>query len=1408
MPSALLPARDVRLPPPQALGQGQGQGPATRAPHHHEHEHEHEHEHDDDSDSHSHSHSHHSGESHSSHSSYARRHAPPDAPPPPTSTTPPTLAALSVVLLLLLLHAGGLALFTRGFLLTRRQLDGVRAAGCAGGLGLESYVPPVPLFEGQEGGLEKGWSALSKEECALPGSVTYDRAIILIVDALRYDFLAPLALNSSTEWQPHPNQHGHLTSPAQLVQRHPGYGFLSHFYADPPTTTLQRIKGLTTGTLPTFVDASANFGGGQRIEEDNWIEQLRRAKNGSGDVVFGGDDTWMGLFPAAFDKATPFDSFNVHDLDTVDEGVRRVLAPYLSGKKKGEQVESWSLLLMHTLGLDHAGHRFSSTHPSVKRKLGETDVLVRQIVDALAPEPSAASDGKETPRTLFVLMGDHGMDPQGDHGGDAELEVGAGLFVWSSGRPGGFPGPSSSSSSSTPASEPHPDVSNLLARDWGSSQAELVSPPRVPFSPLGDPSITHRSVAQVDLVPSLSLLLGLPIPFNSLGTVIPELFAQAEFDSPSSPVADPGRDVLLRALRMNAHQIRKYLRAYSSGSDGGGGGGDDDTAPRRGGALGSALEDELEDLWQSARRADAHFASLVHAPKRGPDELTKARKEASAAYFLFTRAALTRARLVWATFEMRAIYLGLALLVAACAACGGVWVDAGVERRVGSGCDAVGWVGEDGNEDAGPGTVRLARRIWGRAAWAFVGVGVPSLAVWVAVEMASPGFRWSWAAVGRVAEMVGWSGGMGAAISIALVPFFQRSSSLFPPSAPSSAARRAAALTSSSSSSTSGKWIGLLGPALIHAALFASNSTILREDFIVLLGLGFVLLLMFLSLASRLPRSTTVSSSSSAVVTETKTKAAGEGRAENGGPLRTSRRNFVLVKAALLCLTILLCARLGRYGSLCREEHGPSCISNFYAAPSARAVRVPVEEAEGEGGEGHVLAPHMGVSGGLAALGEGGATNSIPSIVLAYICAYFLPGVLQTLLSYARFGGGERSEGNVGVAPRFLGWVLRPALLAAAGHWAADRLAGDVGLTTGAGAGARVGEAGGDRTAEWAAGAAVFVGRTSAVLLGIAAVFWLLAPICIEFRQVDVPVVPGTAAGAATAGRKQVQLLGFGNAFGSTYLLLVSVVFGLLFLSAQPSGQVTLSLGMVALVLLSELGAELRSVGVIAGGNDDDGGAGLGGTLWASALALLAHNTFFSTGHQATLSAIQWRTAFVLTRSVRYPWSPLLVVLNAVGPLAVFPAVGCSLGVLWGLVGRAPVVLPSGRVSEDEDEDEDEEEEEEEEEGVRSAAELADTKAERERKKKISAAHMYTVLDLLRAQVCLTLYFTVLTLGSAVWGTAMRRHLMLYKVWTPRFMLAAMGGVGVQVVGGVVGVGVVGCVVLAKGAAMFGSRFR
>ena len=77
----------------------------------------------------------------------------------------------------------------------------------------------------------------------------------------------------------------------------PENALLLPFIADPPTTTLQRLKGLTTGTLPTLIDAGSNFAG-TAIDEDNLIAQLR---NASKRVVHLGDDTWHALFPDMFE---------------------------------------------------------------------------------------------------------------------------------------------------------------------------------------------------------------------------------------------------------------------------------------------------------------------------------------------------------------------------------------------------------------------------------------------------------------------------------------------------------------------------------------------------------------------------------------------------------------------------------------------------------------------------------------------------------------------------------------------------------------------------------------------------------------------------------------------------------------------------------------------------------------------------------------------------------------------------------------------------------------------------------------------------------------------------------------------------------------------------------------------------
>ncbi|EDQ87551.1 uncharacterized protein MONBRDRAFT_37825 [Monosiga brevicollis MX1] len=192
---------------------------------------------------------------------------------------------------------------------------------------------------------------------------------------------------------------------------------LFEFWADAPTTTLQRLKGLTTGGLPTFLDLDSNFAG-TAITEDNLIDQLKRQGKR---LAFVGDDTWEGLFPTQFDEMHPFPSFNVRDLETVDLGVRRQMPSFLADP-------SLQVIVGHELGVDHCGHRFGPSHPAMVRKLREVDDHVARIIQSL------------TPSDLLLILGDHGMTASGDHGGDSTAELGAALFAYA---PGGLSSPPS-----------------------------------------------------------------------------------------------------------------------------------------------------------------------------------------------------------------------------------------------------------------------------------------------------------------------------------------------------------------------------------------------------------------------------------------------------------------------------------------------------------------------------------------------------------------------------------------------------------------------------------------------------------------------------------------------------------------------------------------------------------------------------------------------------------------------------------------------------------------------------------------------------------------------------------------------------------------------------------------------------
>src|SRR6266702_4538929 len=131
----------------------------------------------------------------------------------------------------------------------------------------------------------------------------------------------------------------------------------------------------------------------------------------------------------------------------------------------------------------------------------------------------------------------------------------------------------------------------------------------------GEPA-SHRSVQQIDLVPTLSLLLGLPIPFNNLGTVIPELFWR-----------DRSGSDYTKALDINARQVRAYLDAYRNSASGG----------------------ELDGVW------DALGASWTRFDASKP-------RDKSEAAVQFTRLALETCRSLWAQFNPALMVGGLGVI--------------------------------------------------------------------------------------------------------------------------------------------------------------------------------------------------------------------------------------------------------------------------------------------------------------------------------------------------------------------------------------------------------------------------------------------------------------------------------------------------------------------------------------------------------------------------------------------------------------------------------------------------------------------------------------------------------------------------------------------------------------------------
>ncbi|KAF8312210.1 hypothetical protein DL93DRAFT_2082318 [Clavulina sp. PMI_390] len=1058
-------------------------------------------------------------------------------------------------------HITGLSLFTRGFLLSRLALP--NKSSCS------------PL-----------------SECTLPP--THKRAVILIIDALRFDFIAPeYAL---PEEQQSEHYHNVLTLPRELTERFPHNSFLFNAHSDPPTATLQRIKGLTTGSLPTFVDIGASFSAAA-IEEDSLITQLKAAGK---KIAFAGDDTWLTAFSNPFEKnmSWPYDSFNVEDLHSVDEGVIRHMFPLLEGTAEGPASSmEWDVFLGHFLGVDHVGHRLGPDHPTMRAKLTQMDTVLRQVVASLEDD------------TLLVVLGDHGMDPKGDHGGDGRLETSSAMWVYSKGVP--------------------------LSSTQGEEDADVMKIKTFEAFPGAAATGIHRSIQQIDIVPTLSLLLGLPIPFNNLGSIIPELFTYEASSPPKgkskSKSSPPTLARLERAIKLNAEQIMAYLNVYRTSSSG----------------------PELDVHWEGLTSSFATISS----PSSSPILLAND----------FNRLALETCRALWARFNAPLMLLGLGLLLLAVLSTAAVY--AGFSRNQ----QRISW------EERTSAVVERASL--GAAIGAAAAIGLLSV-----VDKSTRG----WASEIGTSDAVWAAAAAGSQLSVLFSFIF-------------GGVTRPKYASSLSRVTFTGTILPLV-LLILHALSYFSNSFILWEDHLAPLFLQVLILTTLVTSALAAPTST----------------------------LRTRLISLSLITALLV--------RLASTSTICREEQQPYCSVTFYASSTRPLAPVPVLFA-------------------------------VLPLALA------LPSVVRRAFL-------TTSRSDEGPARFILEVLWRCALVGGSAYWVVEWVESVFGGNSDGGAAGQVLQATSGpnpRIGSTTWSAASLVGRTVlarvvllASLVGGSVFVWN-APL-----NIDVSVTSTPSSTSPTGMKKTVTVLGFANTFGSAYLMHVLPVFATLWIATQLTGQVVLALGLGALLCWVEVMDGVRDArkmvlafesastaqealdaldpasSTAAAKTAPSSSARAPTLLEPAFLALLAHTLFFSTGHQAVLSSIQWKTAFVGFPILTYPWSPALVSLNTFGSFLLC-ALAVPLFVAWDVAPiQPPPPPPANKTS-------------------------PPTPAPRQTTALIPHA--------LQLALSTQLYFSTILLGSATSAALLRRHLMVWKVFAPRFML---GGVVLLVVDAGLALGVWG----------------
>ncbi len=323
------------------------------------------------------------------------------------------------------------------------------------------------------------------------------KVVMILVDALRWDFLLNINMSESNKLYPDHK----FKKLSNLVAYNSTNIVVMRARADPPTMTVNRIPCIATGNIPP-VAALLDAFDASRAVEDSFPRQLRLLKRKS---YFTGDPLWIDYFPDDWTEAKSSVGMNIKDTE-VDKGA-------ISWMKEKIQENNFDFLLGHLLSVDHMGHAHGKISDEVKKQIAATDQAIMEIIDIIDYN------------TTLVILGDHGMDDQGTHGGGTPDEMNTAIIAY---HKKGF-------------------------LKYQQNQAGLSQVMR-------SINETVLSVKQQDVTPTFAMLLGVPIPFSNMGQIINDIYPAVKINEECLEMQ------VLHDNYLNSLQILNYFNSLQQKS--------------------------------------------------------------------------------------------------------------------------------------------------------------------------------------------------------------------------------------------------------------------------------------------------------------------------------------------------------------------------------------------------------------------------------------------------------------------------------------------------------------------------------------------------------------------------------------------------------------------------------------------------------------------------------------------------------------------------------------------------------------------------------------------------------------------------------------------------------------------------